>query len=115
MPAISTYEKGLNPEKALIWRIVHRDNVPWILDNGLHCGSSAVRSPSWVDIGKATLITARASQPVQAEALIHRSLPVEALLGMICHNETVCADIEKLLSPRSLDLKVYARPEWYFS
>jgi hypothetical protein len=29
---------NLNPEKALIWRIVHRDNLPWILDNGLHCG-----------------------------------------------------------------------------
>lgn len=23
---------NLNPEKALIWRIVHRDNLPWILD-----------------------------------------------------------------------------------
>ncbi len=30
---------SLNPEKALIWRIVHRDNLPWILDNGLHCGN----------------------------------------------------------------------------
>lgn len=28
--------KNLNPEKALIWRIVHRDNLPWILEHGLH-------------------------------------------------------------------------------
>ena len=29
---------NLNPEKALIFRIVHKDNVPWILDHdGLHC------------------------------------------------------------------------------
>ncbi len=32
------YSQTLNPQKALIWRIVHRDNIPWILDNGLHCG-----------------------------------------------------------------------------
>jgi hypothetical protein len=32
----SGYE-SLNPAKALIWRIVHRDNLPWILDHGLHC------------------------------------------------------------------------------
>lgn len=30
---------NLNPEKALIFRIVHRDNLPWILDHGLHCRS----------------------------------------------------------------------------
>ena len=27
----------LNQQKALIWRIVHRENLPWILDNGVHC------------------------------------------------------------------------------
>ena len=37
---------NLNPEKALIWRIVHRDNLPWILDNGVHCKSSAVQDPT---------------------------------------------------------------------
>lgn len=35
---ISTMSVNLNPEKALIFRIVHADNVPWILDHdGLHC------------------------------------------------------------------------------
>lgn len=37
------YSQTLNPQKALIWRIVHRDNIPWVLDNGLHCGGT-VRS-----------------------------------------------------------------------
>jgi hypothetical protein len=32
--------KALTPEKALIFRIVHRDNLPWILGDGLHCQSS---------------------------------------------------------------------------
>ena len=50
---------NLNPEKALIWRITHRDNLPWLLDNGLHCGTSEIRSPSWIDIGNSELISKR--------------------------------------------------------
>jgi hypothetical protein len=54
----------LNPEKALIWRIVHRDNLPWILDNGLHCGNSTVKSPNWVNIGNPELIDKRSRHGV---------------------------------------------------
>ena len=55
---------SLNPEKALIWRIVHRDNLPWILDNGLHCASSDVQAPQYVNIGNADLIDKRRSRHV---------------------------------------------------
>jgi hypothetical protein len=51
--------KDLTPEKALIFRIVHRDNVPWILDNGLHCKNSKVLDPSYVEIGNPDLISRR--------------------------------------------------------
>ena len=61
---MSHHYPNLNPEKALIWRIVHRDNLPWILDNGLHCGNSQHRSPSWVNIGNAELTSKRATHPV---------------------------------------------------
>lgn len=54
----------LNSEKALIWRIVHRDNLPWILDHGLHCGNSTVKSPNWVNIGNPELIDKRSRHPV---------------------------------------------------
>lgn len=57
---------SLNPEKALIWRIVHRDNLPWIWRNGLHCGNSQTRSPAWVNIGSTDLINKRATHPVPA-------------------------------------------------
>lgn len=56
---------SLNPEKALIWRIIHRDNLPWVLQNGLHCGNSAQRAPDWVSIGNPELIDKRARHPVQ--------------------------------------------------
>lgn len=213
------YSETLNPKKALIWRIVHRDNLPWILDNGLHCGNSSVRSDSWVHIGSDELISKRATHPVplspggmlndyvpfyftpfsvmlknirsgrgvvqrandeivilvsslrridkldlrylftdshayyqwsnyyddltdldkidwsvlqrrdfrrdpddlakferyQAEALIHEHCPVEALAGVICHTEAVRLDIKQQIMDRGLELKVIARPRWYFT
>src|SRR5690606_15125929 len=56
--------KNINPEKALIWRIVHRDNLPWILDNGLHSANTKVQSPSYVNIGNADLIDKRRHRKV---------------------------------------------------
>jgi ssDNA thymidine ADP-ribosyltransferase, DarT len=52
--------KDLNPDKALIFRITHRDNLPWILANGLYCANSPVRDPNFVTIGNADLINKRA-------------------------------------------------------
>ncbi|NWE71179.1 DUF4433 domain-containing protein [Pseudomonas gingeri] len=54
----------LNPGKALIWRIVHRDNLPWILENGLHCANSGVQATPYVNIGNADLIDKRRTRPV---------------------------------------------------
>lgn len=55
---------NLNPEKALIWRILHRANLPWVLQHGIHCGNSPVRFPEWVSIGNAELIDKRAIRPI---------------------------------------------------
>ena len=54
----------LNPTKALVWRIVHRDNMPWILGNGLHCANSNVRDPGFVSIGNSDLIDKRSTRVV---------------------------------------------------
>ncbi len=56
---MANHYPSLNPEKALIWRIVHRDNLPWILDNGLHCANSGVLARDYVNIGNADLIDRR--------------------------------------------------------
>ncbi|HOY21716.1 MAG TPA: DUF4433 domain-containing protein [Cellvibrio sp.] len=209
---------NLNPEKALIWRIVHRDNLPWILENGLHAGNSPVRSTDWVSIGNDELISKRAAHPVpispggrlndyvpfyftpfsvmmknihsgrgvkqrpnseivilvsslyrvqelglpflftdshayyqwakfyndladldkidwailqardfrrdpddlakferyQAEALIPKLCPVEALLGVVCYNAATETIINQHLQAKGQTLKVIARPGWYF-
>jgi hypothetical protein len=57
---------ALSPEKALIFRITHIANVPWILSNGLHCRNSETRDPNCVEIGNPDLIEKRQ----------HRAVPV---------------------------------------
>jgi len=43
---------NLNPEKALIFRIAHVANVPWILEHGaLFCRNSPQQDPNYVSIG----------------------------------------------------------------
>ena len=211
---------NLNPGKALIWRIMHRDNLDWVLDNGLHCASGPVKSPNWVSIGSAELIDRRAGHIVQcppggplsdyvpfyftpfsvmlanihsgrngivrrpnreivilvsslrrveelglafvftdkhayfrwtrcytdlncldqidwpllqrrdfkrdpddpdklaryqAEALVHRHVPLHALLGLVTSTHSQRDEIALKIARRGLDLPVYARPDWYFS
>jgi hypothetical protein len=54
----------LTPKKALIFRITHIANVPWILDNGLHCRSSRLADPDFRNIGNADLISKRETRQV---------------------------------------------------
>lgn len=55
---------NLNPQKALIWRILHRANLPWVLEHGLHCGNSGMHATNWISIGNAELIEKRATHRV---------------------------------------------------
>ena len=59
--------QSLSPEKALIFRISHRDNVPWILEHGLHCRNSTQWDPNYVNIGNTELIDRRAHRAVEIE------------------------------------------------
>jgi hypothetical protein len=211
--------KDLTPEKALIFRIVHRDNVPWIFDNGLHCKNSKLRDPNFVEIGNSDLIKKRGIHPVlrapggtlgdyipfyftpfspmlyniktgwggirqrnndeivimvsslrtlqadkipflftdrhaylvaaqfysdlarldqidwgmlqqrdfsnnpddpskkeryQAEALIHKHLPIGALAGLVCYNDDVLKSLNAALAKRNQTMKVVKQPSWYF-
>ena len=55
----------LNPEKALIFRIIHRDNLPWILDHGLHASSGQMFDPNYRNIGNIDLIGKRSRRDVK--------------------------------------------------
>lgn len=56
--------ENLSAELALIFRITHIRNVPWILEHGLHCESSRVRDPDFVSIGSEDVIPKRAVREV---------------------------------------------------
>ena len=212
-------EINLTPEKALIFRITHIANVPWLLDNGLHCPHSAVRDPTFRRIGNLDLIAKRGQRVVpippggtltdyipfyftpcspmlyniktgyqgveqipmadivvlasslhriaehgvafvftdrhaymhtakfssslgdlreldwkslrardfkrsaddpgkmeryQAEALIHRHLPVNALAGLACYGAAQREALEAEIEGRGLALKIVTKPDWYF-
>ena len=55
------------PERALIFRITHLHNLGWILDHGLHCPNSLVIDPSFVPIGRTSLIEQRTDVIVRHE------------------------------------------------
>lgn len=50
----------------------------------------------------------------QAEALIHRELPVSALLGIVCYDSKQESHVSGLVSTCSVSLKVKTRRNWYF-
>jgi hypothetical protein len=57
--------KQLNPQKGLIFRIEHVDNLPWdIQQDGFHSRNSAKVNPNYVNIGNPELIDRRSHHPV---------------------------------------------------
>jgi hypothetical protein len=212
--------KLIDPGKALIFRVVHRDNVAWHLDHGVHCSNSATRNPAYVVIGNKDLISKRETRRIsespggtlgdyipfyftpcspmllniltgrggvlkrskkeivflvsslptlakhgvrylftnchayldiaefsadptdlaewipwhklqsrdfrrdpddpvpferyQAEALAFRHVPLDALIGLACYDESVKSDLEQLRTTRRLELPVRVRRGWYF-
>ena len=54
----------LTAEKALIFRITHINNVPWLLRNGLHCKNAARLAPEFVGIGNEEIIDRRGLRTV---------------------------------------------------
>jgi hypothetical protein len=209
-----------NAEKARIFRIVHRDNIRWILENGVHCSSSQKKDAAYVSIGHSDIIQMRTTRAVpippggvlsdyvpfyftpfspmayniktgfngirrrdnaeivilvsslpklleqevpfvfadrhawfaaasffsdladlnridwrilqakdfrrdnddlgkmeryQAEALVHRRVPISALAGIVCYNNSVVNAIQGLCEERDIQLTVLPKPAWYFA
>jgi hypothetical protein len=209
---------NINPDKALIWRIAHRDNLPWILRHGLHCKNSDLQDPNFIAIGNPDLIDRRSQRMVpvapggslsdyvpfyftpfspmmynihtgrgvpyrrneeicilvssvhharslglpvvftdrhaypplaryfndvaqlgeidwpllrdrnfkrnpddpeqieryQAEALVHRHMPIAGLIAIICHSDAVKADLDARAKALGLQVEVRVLPGWYF-
>ena len=73
MPIVAELRE-LTPERSLIFRLTHVDNLPWILANGLHCQTFNVRDPNFVEIGNPDLIERRPAKRIPiapGETLAH--------------------------------------------
>ena len=57
----------LNPKKALIFRIVHRDNIGQVLQAGCHCRSAVAAQSGYMEIGNQELIQRRTNRVVPCE------------------------------------------------
>jgi len=55
---------ALNPAKALIFRVIHKDNLQWILENGLYARNSGRFDPNHRNIGNIELIDKRSRRAV---------------------------------------------------
>lgn len=55
---------ALQPDKALIFRIVHVDNLPWMVEHGLQCRNAENPNPDFVSIGSQELIDNRRCREV---------------------------------------------------
>ena len=49
----------------------------------------------------------------QAEALVHKKLPLSGLLGIACFNDTVKTEIEQLCNSGGHKLQIATRPNWF--
>ncbi|ADE16436.1 conserved hypothetical protein [Nitrosococcus halophilus Nc 4] len=50
----------------------------------------------------------------QAEALVHQSLPVQALLGIVCYTKAVADEVQSVLRVRKITMRTLVKPSWYF-
>lgn len=207
--------KDLNPDKALIFRIVHKDNLGRILIDGCHCRATMLGKSGYVEIGNQELVQKRSSRPVpcgpggtlsdyvpfyftphtpmlyniktghgvpkrpiadivilvsslyllstkgvefvftdrhaylkaarfssdladlswiiwptlqqrdfkkddadkfekyQAEALVYRHVPIDALLGVVCYDDSVRVALQSKADEHGVAVKVLARPKWF--
>ena len=49
----------------------------------------------------------------QAEALIHRHMPLSALTGVVCYNDSVRVDMQATADAHKVTVKIIAQPNWY--
>lgn len=57
----------INPKDALLFRITHRKNLTWILENGFYCPNSNILDPNFKAIGDPDVIHRRQGKKVPIE------------------------------------------------
>lgn len=49
----------------------------------------------------------------QAEALVYKHVPIDALLGIVCYNDSVRAAVQADANAQAAAVKILSEPRWY--
>jgi len=66
------------PDRIILYRITHYQNLVFILQNGLNSPNSPVQDPNYINIGKKDIIGKRGAKPVRLDpspGMIHEYVP----------------------------------------
>lgn len=80
--------------------------------------SNDLKDLSWIDWTALQTRNFKRDDPdrferYQAEALIHRRMPVSALRGVACYDAAAQQEVEAIAAAANVTLKVAVRPGWY--
>ena len=70
---------------------------------------SVIKDNTWYKV-----YTALRKELKQAEFLVYQHLPVNALLGIVCHSEEIANFVRNAAHNADLSLHVVVRPEYYY-
>ena len=70
---------------------------------------NVIRDDTWFQV-----YTALRKELKQAEFLVYEHLPVNALMGIVCHNEQIANFVQAAILQANLNLPVTVKPEYYY-
>ncbi len=97
---------------------IYTNQHAYTIDTEFYDGSNDLEQIDWALLQRRDFKTDDADpgkqSRYQAEALVHRHVPLEAVIGVGCYNDTVKHSIETLLEKRDAKTAVRTTPNWYF-
>ena len=70
---------------------------------------NVIRDETWYHV-----YTALRKELKQAEFLVYQHLPVNALMGIVCHNVQIANFVQTAIHQANLNLQVIVKPEYYY-
>lgn len=97
---------------------IYTNQHAYAVDTEFYDGSSDLGQIDWALLQRRDFKTDDADPGkqlrYQAEALVHRHVPLEAILGIGCYDDTVKLKTESLIEERDMSITVKTTSNWYF-
>lgn len=97
---------------------IYTDQHAYPLDTEFYDGGGDLEQIDWALLRRRDFKTSDADpgkqSRYQAELLVHRHVPLEAVIGIGCYNNTVKCKLDSLIKERKAEIPVRATPSWFF-